>query len=72
LITREDDKESVIRERLHEYDSQTLPILKFFKDQGVSLFEIDSGEDSPQRILEKIREALASLDGGVPQESIRL
>ena len=71
LVTREDDKESVIRERLREYDSQTLPILSFFKGAGVSLFEINGGEDSPQRILERIREALASQNGSISQESVR-
>ncbi len=70
LVTREDDKESVIRERLREYDSQTLPILSFFKDAGVSLFEINGGEDSPQRILEKITERLSGKNGA-PQESVR-
>ena len=59
LVTREDDKESVIWERLREYDSQTVPILSFFRKAGVSLFEIKGGEDSPQRVLERIREALA-------------
>ena len=53
LVTREDDKETVIRERLHEYDSQTVPILSFFRKAGVSLFEINGGEDSPERVLEK-------------------
>jgi adenylate kinase len=72
LETREDDKESVIRERLHEYDSQTLPILSFFKNAGVPLFEIKSGEDSPQRITEKIREGLSSESSGASQESVRL
>ena len=60
LLTREDDRESVIRERLHEYDSQTLPILSFFRTAGVALFEIDGGERPPQRILEEIRERLAN------------
>jgi adenylate kinase len=72
LVTREDDRESVIRERLHEYDSQTLPILSFFKNAGVSLFEINGGEDSPQRILEKIRQALNSQNGSASQESVRV
>lgn len=71
LITREDDRESVIRERLREYDSLTLPILSFFKNAGVSLFEINGGEDPPQRILEKIREALDGMNGGASQESVR-
>jgi adenylate kinase len=70
LETREDDKESVIRERLHEYDSQTLPILSFFKSAGVAMFEIKGGEETPQRILERIREALADMDSA-PQVSVR-
>ncbi len=70
LVTREDDQESVIRERLHEYDSQTLPILSFFKDAGVSLFEINGGEDSPQRILEKITANLSGKNGA-SQEGVR-
>ena len=70
LETREDDKESVIRERLREYDSQTLPILSFFKSAGVSMFEINGGEETPERILGRIREALASLNGA-PQASVR-
>ncbi len=70
LVTRDDDKESVIRERLREYDSQTLPILRFFKEAGVSLFEISGGDDSPQRILERIRQALNGIKGA-PQESLR-
>jgi adenylate kinase len=76
LLTREDDKESVIRERLHEYDSQTLPILIFFRAAGVALFEIEGGERSPQRILEEIRERLVSSgllqgqNGHAPHESL--
>jgi len=71
LETREDDKESVIRERLREYDSQTLPILDFFQKSGVSMFEINGGEDTPQRILERIRVALATVNGGASQASVR-
>ena len=77
LVTREDDKESVIRERLREYDSQTLPILSFFKKAGVALFEISGAEDSPERILDRIREALLGAgllvgpNGGAVKESVR-
>jgi adenylate kinase len=72
LVTREDDKESVIRERLREYDLQTLPILKFFKDSGVLMFEVDSGGDSPERISEKIRTALCTAANAPVPESVRL
>jgi adenylate kinase len=77
LLTREDDRESVIRERLREYDSQTLPILNFFQTAGVSLFEINGGEQTPQRILERIREELirsgllSGKNGSGPQEGVR-
>jgi adenylate kinase len=59
LVTREDDREPVIRERLREYDSQTLPILNFFREAGVPMFEIDGGEASPEQIMQKICDALA-------------
>ncbi len=71
LETREDDQESVIRERLREYDSQTLPILSFFRNAGVSMFEIESGGDTPERILQRIREALVGVNSA-PQVSVRL
>jgi adenylate kinase len=59
LVTREDDREPVIRERLREYDSQTLPILNFFRAAGVPMFEIEGGEASPEQIMQKICDALA-------------
>jgi adenylate kinase family enzyme len=59
LVTREDDREPVIRERLREYDSQTLPILNFFRVAGIPMFEIDGGEASPEQIMQKICDALA-------------
>jgi adenylate kinase len=40
LVTREDDRESVIRQRLLEYDRQTVPLLDFFREAGVPMFEI--------------------------------
>ena len=33
LVIRDDDSESVIRERLEAYEKQTRPVLEFFKDQ---------------------------------------
>lgn len=60
LVTREDDREPVIRERLREYDSQTLPILNFFREAGVPMFEIDGGGASPQQIMRKICNELAA------------
>ncbi|MBV8550673.1 MAG: adenylate kinase [Acidobacteriaceae bacterium] len=60
LVTREDDRESVIRERLREYDSQTVPILNFFREAGVPMLEVGAGEASPEQVLQKIWDGLTS------------
>jgi adenylate kinase len=54
LVTREDDREEVIRERLQEYDSQTLPILRFFREAGVSTIEVGAAEAAPEQIVENV------------------
>jgi adenylate kinase len=63
LVTREDDREAVIRERLHEYDVQTVPILNFFRESGVPLFEVDAGEASPDTVRQRVCSQL--LEAGV-------
>lgn len=59
LVTREDDREAVIRERLHEYDVQTVPILNFFRESGVPLFEVDAGDATPEQVLQRVCGELA-------------
>lgn len=54
LVTREDDREMVIRERLREYDSQTLPILSFFREAGVSMIEVGAADATPEQIVNEI------------------
>ena len=54
LITREDDSESVIRQRLDEYLLQTQPLMKYFRESGVTTFDIDGSEGTPQTISNKI------------------
>jgi adenylate kinase len=58
LVTREDDRESVIRERLREYDSQTVPILNFFREAGVPMIEVNAGEAVPEQIGRQICDEL--------------
>jgi adenylate kinase len=68
LVPRDDDRESVIRERLNQYDMQTRPLLNYFRQAGVPVIEIDGAAASPQKIMQKICESLASLgliDGSV-------
>ncbi len=59
LVTREDDRESVIRERLHEYDVQTVPILNYFREAKVPVFEISGAGASPEQIMQRICGTLA-------------
>ena len=71
LVTRKDDDEVVIRERLREYDRQTVPILNFFRDAGVLMFDINAGESLPDEIGDEICDRLAAaglLRAGVESE----
>ena len=58
LITREDDRESVIWERLEQYDSQTTPILDFFRQSDVPLVEVEGGAAVPEVIAAQICSSL--------------
>jgi len=58
---RSDDNESVIRNRLKEYNQKTLPVLQFYRDKGVYV-EVDgtaSIEGVHQQITEIIRKELS-------------
>jgi adenylate kinase len=54
LAIREDDRESVIRERLETYERQTQPLLEFFREQGRRLVEVNAGVDAPDSVSQKI------------------
>jgi adenylate kinase len=60
LVTREDDREEVIRQRLSDYDSLTRPILAFFRDAGVPVFEVKGASRMPEEIAAEICGLLAS------------
>jgi adenylate kinase len=59
LVTREDDRESVIRERLEQYELQTRPLLEYFQRVGVVLFEIQGAGATPDAITKCICGKLA-------------
>ena len=69
LITREDDRESVIRERLAEYETQTRPLLDYFRQEQVPVLEVGGASATPEQISEKIchelRAAGLTTDGAV-------
>ena len=54
LVIREDDGESVIRERLDTYEKQTRPLLDFFREKGRRLVEVNAGMDAPEAVSQTI------------------
>jgi adenylate kinase len=54
LVTRPDDQESVIRERLAEYETQTRPLLDYFRQESVPVFEIGGASATPEQISTKV------------------
>jgi adenylate kinase len=56
LIVREDDRESVVRERLEAYESKTRPLLNYFRESGRKVVEIDASTLKPEGVFEKILE----------------
>jgi adenylate kinase len=60
LVTREDDQEEVIRQRLSDYESLTRPLLDFFRKAGVPVFEIQGSGRTPEEISAEICSSLGS------------
>ncbi len=58
LITRRDDCEEVISERLKAYERQTLPLTEYYRSKG-QLYEIDGDRD----VKKVSAEALSIVDG---------
>lgn len=50
LVTREDDREEVIRERLRQYDLETRPVLDYFRRSGVPMVEVEGAGAAPEEI----------------------
>lgn len=62
LMVRDDDRESVIRERLEAYERQTRPVLDFFRSAGRRVVEVEADGEPPETIFQKIRQALETHD----------
>jgi adenylate kinase len=54
LVVRDDDRESVIRERLDSYDRQTRPVLDFYRTAGCWIVEVDASNDPPETVFHKV------------------
>jgi adenylate kinase len=66
LVTREDDRESVIAERLSQYEHQTRPLLDYFHSSGVPMFEIKGAGVTPEAIAKDICEKLSAQRQAIP------
>ena len=57
LVTRSDDREEVVTERLRAYDEQTAPVLQFLREAGVDCQEVDGAvPGGPQAIARHIHD----------------
>lgn len=54
LIVRDDDQEAVIRERLAAYQTQSQPLIDFFREKGRPLYEIDASHETPEALLYQV------------------
>jgi adenylate kinase len=66
LVVREDDQESVIRERLAAYQTQSQPLIEFFREKGRRLFEIDASDHTPDALLYQVCRTIRSPEAGAP------
>lgn len=72
LVTREDDREPAIRERLDEYEMQTQPVVEALHASGVTVFEIDAAGNSPDRIAQSICAKLAGFGSNASGEAVNV
>ncbi len=54
LIVRDDDREEVIRQRLEAYESQTRPLIDYFREKGKRLYDVDASQETPEAVFRKI------------------
>jgi len=65
LVVRDDDQESVIRQRLAAYESQSRPLIDFFREKGRRLFEIDAGDQTPEALVFQVCRTIQSPEASV-------
>ncbi len=63
LITRRDDEESVVRERLKVYGRDTQPLVEYYRQR--SSFRSVDGDQTPDAVGDDISAAVASVVGGL-------
>jgi adenylate kinase len=66
LAIRDDDRESVIRQRLAQYESQSRPLIEFFRERGRRLFEIDASHATPEALLIQVCRTIRIPEAALP------
>jgi adenylate kinase len=61
LEVRDDDREEVVRARLEEYESRTMPLIEFFRSRGTKLFDVDAGVETPEEVFRSVEARLNSV-----------
>jgi adenylate kinase len=56
LILRDDDRETVVWERMAIYEKRTEPVAKFFEKSAIRCIEIDGSESQPGEIADRVCE----------------
>jgi adenylate kinase len=69
LVTRDDDQESVIRERLNQYELETRPLLDYFRSAGIPMIETQGASKPPDQIVRTICDSLLAA-GLISAESV--
>lgn len=59
LIQRDDDKEETIRKRLSTYESQTYPLIDYYKN--CNKLSVVKGKDKPEETFEDVKKVLETL-----------
>jgi adenylate kinase len=62
LEIRDDDRESVIRERLDAYERQTRPVLEYYRTANRRLVEVRADNEPPEAVFHRICQALETDD----------
>lgn len=62
LVIRDDDNESVIRERLDAYQRQTQPVLDYFREAGRQVVEVNASYDPPDQVFKNVCAAMGCHD----------
>lgn len=65
LTVRDDDQESVIRQRLEAYELQTRPLIDFFREKGRMLYEIDASRQNPEALASRLCRTVQNPEDGV-------